>query len=163
MKKSGVSKRKTTRKLKTIKAFAALIKNMKTRKVAIFVLRDESGKILLQHKDSGAPRLANYWAFFGGGIENSETPEEAVKREAMEELQIELKPTFFKKYTYEPDELVKNRVEIRMFTAPLELQVEQLKKQQLEGDDLGLFTLEETKKLKIWEKDRKVIEDLFKQ
>ena len=143
------------------KAFAALKKSMEMRKVAIFVLRDESGKILLQHKDAGAPRLANYWAFFGGGIEKGETPEQAVKREAKEELQIELKPTFFKKYTYERDELVKNRVELTMFTAPLEWSVEQLKKQQLEGDYLGLFTLEETKKLKIWERDRKVIEDLF--
>ena len=137
---------------------------MEMRKVAIFVLRDESGKILLQHKDAGAPRLANYWAFFGGGIEKDETPEQAVKREAKEELQIDLTEyKFFKKYTYTPDELVKNAVEIYMFTASLEWPVEQLKKQQLEGDNLGLFTFEETKKLKIWEKDRKVIEDLIKR
>lgn len=136
---------------------------METRRVAIFVLRDESGSIVLQHRDASSPTLQNHWAFFGGGIEEGETAEKAVKREAMEELQIEIKPTFFKKYTYEPDDLVKKRVEIDMFTASLEWPVEQLKKQQLEGDDLGLFTFEETKKLKIWEKDRKVIKDLFKK
>ncbi len=137
------------------------MKSMETRRVAIFVLRDENRKILLQHRDAGAPTLPNYWAFFGGGIEKGETPEQAVKREAKEELQIELKPTFFKKYSYEPDELVKKLVELDMFIAPLEWSVEQLKKQQLEGDDLGLFNFEDTKKLKIWQKDRQVITDLF--
>ena len=137
---------------------------METRRVAIFVLQDENGKILLQHRTANESTLPNYWAFFGGGIEKDETPEQAVKREAKEELQIDLTEyKFFKKYTYTPDELVKNAVEIYMFTASLEWPVEQLKKQQLEGDNLGLFTFEETKKLKIWEKDRKVIEDLIKR
>ncbi len=80
------------------------MKSMETRRVAIFVLRDNNERILLQHRDSNTPRLANYWAFFGGGIEKGETAEQAVKREAMEELQIELTPTFFKKYTHEPNE-----------------------------------------------------------
>jgi mutator protein MutT len=60
------------------------------RNISLLLLFDEKKRILLQHRTDDAPRLAGYWAFFGGGIEKGETPEDAVKREIMEELEYEL-------------------------------------------------------------------------
>lgn len=56
------------------------------RNVSIIILYDKDKKVLLQHRSDEAKRLPGYWAFFGGGIEAGETPEQAVKRETLEEL-----------------------------------------------------------------------------
>src|SRR3989344_4046764 len=59
---------------------------MALRKVSALLLYNSEGKILLQHRSNDAKRLPGYWAFFGGGIEQGETPEQALQREALEEL-----------------------------------------------------------------------------
>jgi len=46
--------------------------------------------LLLQHRTKDAPTFPDYWAFFGGGIEQCESAEEAAKRESLEELGYEL-------------------------------------------------------------------------
>lgn len=58
--------------------------------VALIILYDSDKKILLQHRSTDAERLPDYWAFFGGEIKEEETPEEAVQREALEELNYKL-------------------------------------------------------------------------
>jgi 8-oxo-dGTP diphosphatase len=60
------------------------------RNVAVVILYDNDGRILLQHRTKDAPTFPDHWAFFGGGIEGDETAEEAVKREAIEELAYQL-------------------------------------------------------------------------
>lgn len=60
------------------------------RNVALILLFDKDKKILLQLRDENAERLPGCWAFFGGGIDNGETPEKAVRRETLEELEYEL-------------------------------------------------------------------------
>lgn len=59
--------------------------------VSLIVLYDSDKKLLFQHRTPDAPTLPGYWAFFGGSIEDGESPEEAVCREAREELNCELK------------------------------------------------------------------------
>ena len=132
---------------------------MYARRVALFILRDKEGRVLLQHRSSTAESLPNYWAFFGGGIEQNETPEEAVKREAREELGIELKGlTFFKRYEFQEE---KGLYEKFVYTSPINQLHEEMRKQQKEGQNLGLFSLGELTNLKISDNDRIILHDLF--
>jgi 8-oxo-dGTP diphosphatase len=49
------------------------------------------GKILLQLRDDRPDLLyPNCWTTFGGGLEEGETPEEAMRRELLEEIELEL-------------------------------------------------------------------------
>ena len=50
------------------------------RNVAVLALYDKDKRILLQHRDEGIHTFQGYWCIFGGGIEQGESPEEAVKR-----------------------------------------------------------------------------------
>jgi 8-oxo-dGTP diphosphatase len=53
--------------------------------VALVLLVDPSGAVLLQHRDEHTPVSPNQWSLPGGHIEPGETPEEAARRELLEE------------------------------------------------------------------------------
>jgi 8-oxo-dGTP pyrophosphatase MutT (NUDIX family) len=55
------------------------------RRVAVVLLVDPRGRILMQHRDANAHVSPNQWAFPGGKIEPGETPDEAARRELLEE------------------------------------------------------------------------------
>lgn len=55
------------------------------------ILINKDKQILLQKRDHNTIRYPGRWGFFGGGIENNETPEECVLRECYEELGYNLK------------------------------------------------------------------------
>ena len=44
----------------------------------------------MQKRSPTAKRFPNSWGFFGGGVEDGETAEEAMKRETLEELGLKL-------------------------------------------------------------------------
>jgi 8-oxo-dGTP diphosphatase len=132
---------------------------MYTRKGAGIILKDQRGRVLLQHRDKDVMNKPDHWGFFGGLIKKGETPEEAVRREAKEELGIELRNLkFFRKYDVPVEEGLFGAF---IFIAPLNTSIEQLKKNQKEGQGLGLFSLEELKSLKIADHDRAMLHDLF--
>jgi len=58
-------------------------------------LRDRGSVVIIQNKSVGLiKRIRNgssYYVFPGGGLENGETPKEGAKREALEELGVEVK------------------------------------------------------------------------
>jgi|GEM_PF-845718 len=58
--------------------------------VAGALLVDPAGRVLLQHRDANAPTSPNTWATPGGHIEPPETPEEAIRRELLEELGLRI-------------------------------------------------------------------------
>jgi 8-oxo-dGTP diphosphatase len=109
------------------------------RRIAAAILI-QNGTFLLQHRDANAKNRPNCWGFFGGHIETGEQPDETIVRELGEELCLQLVPAYFGHYVAE-------EVEGFVFVAVITESLAQLRKQQREGDDLGFFTLEETRSL----------------
>ena len=109
----------------------AMTKQKIYRSVAVFILFDRNGKVLLQHKAKDSKVLPDQWAFFGGGIEKNETPEQAVRREAKEELGIELKNIDFLGRYVAPFEV--GLWEQFVFIGDLAYPLKKLELQQTEG------------------------------
>ncbi len=124
------------------------------KEVSGYLLYDEIGKVLLMHRDD-----EDRWGFFGGKVEEGETPIVALRREAEEELGIEL-PKMELFHVYEQED-GRGRQKRNIFIGPLEHSVESLRKKQKEGRDLDLFTLDEVIELKMLDNDREVLKEVF--
>jgi 8-oxo-dGTP diphosphatase len=122
------------------------------KNLAIIILYDKDKKILLQHRTEDAKNLPGYWAFFGGGIEAGETPEKAVRRETLEELNYTLQNP---RLILKQDFLWKNETnEKHIFME----EYDPSKKLTLcEGQNLGWFHLSEIDGLKIIDHDIEVL------
>ncbi len=109
--------------------------NSKRIEVAIAILHS-SERFLLQLRDN-IPGIfyPGYWGFFGGHIDSGETPEEAIKRELLEE--IGYTPPWVSKFGCYSDSQVLRHV----FHAPLTVELDRLVLN--EGWDMGLLTPEE--------------------
>ena len=120
---------------------------MYIRSVSILLLYNSKGEVLLQHRSPEASYYPNHWGFFGGGIETNEKPEKALRREAKEELQLDLgEVNLFKRYEIKEEGGIRERF---LYILPTEFTLDKLKSQQQEGDGIGFFSLNEVKKLKI--------------
>ena len=58
--------------------------------LAVVLLVDPRGWVLLQERDEGAPRAANQWGMVGGHVEDGEDFEPAAYRELLEETGVAL-------------------------------------------------------------------------
>ena len=70
----------------------------KKRNVSVLIpYRFKNGelKIFLQKRTLDAPTFPNHFGFFGGGIEEGEDPEKALRREIKEELNIDIQNHIF--------------------------------------------------------------------
>jgi 8-oxo-dGTP pyrophosphatase MutT (NUDIX family) len=127
---------------------------MNKLRVALIVLYDREGRFLLQHRTTDAEILPGYWAFFGGGIKEGESPEEAVRREAFEELNyIPRMPRLVRSQRF-----MENGREgyLYLFLEPFYEDKSSLVLQ--EGQGWGWFKGSETSSLKISSRDRRLIE-----
>jgi 8-oxo-dGTP diphosphatase len=91
-------------------------------RLAVILLVDPRGWVLLQERDEFAPRAANQWGMVGGHVEDGEDFEPAAYRELLEETGIALAPgdlTLWRddEYTY----LDGHRGRYRVFAAFVDL------------------------------------------
>ncbi|MDP2168197.1 MAG: NUDIX domain-containing protein [Thermodesulfovibrionales bacterium] len=122
-------------------------------RVALIMLYDRQKRLLLQHRTEDARIMPGYWAFFGGGIKDGETPEEAVRREAFEELHYRAKaPEFVYEQDYEIGDI---RGHMYVFIEEFSGDKSALKLQ--EGQGWGWFKYTEIAPLKMIEHDREVV------
>jgi 8-oxo-dGTP diphosphatase len=70
------------------------------KKIAQALLFDPAARLLIYLRDDKADiPFPNHWDFFGGHVEPSESPEQALVREVTEELGVELRQwRFFRRY-----------------------------------------------------------------
>lgn len=123
--------------------------------VTLFILYDEEMHFLLQHRTDDAKRLPGYWGFFGGGIKAGESPLEAVCRESFEELDYNLKaPELVFRQNFSLDN-VKGYMHVYLDAFKGDKSVLKLQ----EGQNLGWYTLDEIKDLKMIEHDKRAAEE----
>jgi len=65
---------------------------MQPARIAVILLVDARGWVLLQERDSEAPRSADQWGMVGGHVEDGEDYEPAAYRELAEETGLALAP-----------------------------------------------------------------------
>jgi 8-oxo-dGTP diphosphatase len=125
-----------------------------TKHLAGLILYDHQNKFLLQHRTDDAPTFPGCWSFFGGEVEKGETPEQAVKREALEELSYSLNdPRFWtsRRFTCEKTNYVSYLFLDKYDGSELLLG---------EGQGMGWFHPSEAKKLPMSDLGRQVFEEL---
>ncbi len=113
------------------------------------------GKILLQQRDD-RPDLSypGHWTTFGGKVEDGETPDEAVRRELLEEIELELPLRLWKVEDYPTEhDGQKIIVEGFIYVGRIDRPVSEITLN--EGQALGYFALEDLDRLKIgWDFER---------
>lgn len=124
------------------------------RTVALIVFYTKEGKILLQERKARS-KAGEEWGFFGGGVEKGETFEQALVREAKEELGIELK--HFRRIgqdVLEHTGCEKSIVHVdsMFFITPFERYAGKF--HQKEGGGMKLFTISEAKRLTLFSKEQ---------
>jgi len=127
--------------------------------VALIIPYDADNRFLLQHRTADAKLLPGHWAFFGGGLEPGETPFDAVRREAMEEINFEIeKPELALEQDFQ-EGLTKGHlfIFIEQFTG------NKNKLKLSEGQNWGWFNQKEVAGLKMIPRDREIINKISKR
>ncbi len=118
------------------------------------ILVNNEGKVLLQLRDS-CHSYSGSWALFGGHIEGSETPEEALIREIKEEINYTLKD-----YKLIKETVIKDFGKAYWFYGTIDAELSEL--HLGEGDDFNFFTYDEILKLKLAPESKKALIEYFK-
>ena len=129
--------------------------DMFKRRVAVIIFHDEKKRILLLDRRD-ISKIGEEWGFFGGGIENNESPEEALVREIKEELDYHLVDySYLKEVHYVTPEF---NITVYAFIAPLKDRLKTFN--QKEGKGMKLYSIEQAKKLKMAPTDYPILDAL---
>lgn len=113
-------------------------KNIRSKEVVV-IIPYVNGKVLMQLRDMKEDiNFPGCWGFFGGSIDEGETPEEAFVRELQEEIGYTPKQMHKLGFAVIPD---LDDLRAHTFCCPLTIPVEKIKLQ--EGTDFGLFSYDE--------------------
>lgn len=128
------------------------------REVALLIFYNQKEQILLQNRQT-ISKAGEEWGFFGGALEGDETPEQALKREIKEEMNLNLaeiespiEETRMSYFNYKQNQQVKLRRHIFVKEYNNE------KFEVLEGVGAKWFDLNSAKKLRLVPGDLEVIE-----
>jgi 8-oxo-dGTP pyrophosphatase MutT (NUDIX family) len=111
------------------------------RQVVSAILWTDHGRVLLQQRDDKPGlRYAGCWTLFGGQVEAGETPEEAIRRELIEELELDDQPLALEESYVCPVRTIAGEVVTinHVYAGRLARPIAQLA--LLEGQAMALFT-----------------------
>jgi 8-oxo-dGTP diphosphatase len=116
------------------------------KEISMALLFDRHGKLLIYLRDDDPDiPFPNHWDFFGGHVEEGETPEDALVREVREELGIDLTGwKFFRTYVCTEGDAypnIKHIYSARIDAAPEELML-------FEGQKLKSIGIEERNEIR---------------
>jgi 8-oxo-dGTP pyrophosphatase MutT (NUDIX family) len=120
-----------------------------------------AGKILLQQRDD-RPTLIfpGYWTAFGGAVEAGETLDEALRRELLEEIELELPMKLWKVDDFHMEGSGQTLIiERNIYTGRIDRAASEIKLN--EGQALGYFGLADLHSLKIGFDFERVFREFF--
>ncbi len=121
------------------------------------VFINENNKVLLEDRRR-IKKHGEHWSFFGGSIEEDETPEQTMKREIKEEMGFDMKDyKYFNKYVFVPKNNPDLEITYHMYIAKTP-NIDELTIHS-KGDKKE-FTIKQALRLKITEKDREILKDV---
>jgi 8-oxo-dGTP pyrophosphatase MutT (NUDIX family) len=125
-------------------------------KVAIAILSNKEGEILLQKKTSDWHWMPNAWICFGGHVDEGETSDECIVRELEEEIGIKANP---KHLFYQETEIAEGVLtEVDVYGAEVSLaEIDRV----TEGSGLAFFSKEELSSLKLFHDTKIALEKYF--
>ncbi|MFN6565287.1 MAG: NUDIX hydrolase [Nostoc sp. ChiSLP01] len=123
--------------------------------VDIIILNSQQQVLLVLRDNKSSIPFPNTWALLGGYLEEKETPEVAIRRELVEELEIEIElgeVNFFKSYFWE-------ECDEHIFWTRLDLDISQINLQ--EGQRLAYFSREEPNQLEFASHYDRILSEFF--
>jgi len=133
-----------------------MIKDKMIKRKVATILFNTNGTILIQDRKTHSKHGEEY-GFFGGKIEEDETPEQALKRELKEELNINIKDfKLFKHYSQLIPEINRD-VERWMYLSP----IPDLKKLKVSEGKLALMKFIDSFKLKMIPGDIELLKEIY--
>ena len=118
----------------------------------ILVNRQQQVLLVLRDNKSSIP-FPNTWALLGGYLEENETPEAGIRRELLEELDLELDDIkFFKSYFWE-------ECDEHIFWGEIDLDLSRVKLH--EGQKLAYFSKEQLNQLEFASHYHEILSEFF--
>lgn len=139
---------------------------MLEKQLALMIFYDDQNQILLQER-TNMSKWGEEWAYFGGKIEENESPKEAVIREVKEELEFSVKKMeYLGRYENFGKKLKDPSKEIKVVQEVFFTKITKKDYQKMvlhEGSGMKWFSIPEAKRLNMYPLSSKILEDFEKR